>query len=125
MSTDNQPPVKDKTTVHIEKTDESWALELLNESHSEDNVSSVHKIINQEPHSLGVICNNDKREPAESELDTPITVNEAELDETTLRLSAIENQIFTHSQKKYQTKDTEKKGLLVTPLSKIRSFFAA
>ena len=125
MSTDNEHPVKDKTTVHIEKTDESWALKLLNESQSEACAMGFDETKHKPQPPVNMNCDNNVLDIAENKIDTHITVNGIDSDEATLRLSAIENQIFTYAQKKYENKETEKKGLLVTPLSKIRSFFAA
>lgn len=125
MSTDNKLPVKDKITAQIDKTDESWALRLLNESQSEDSALKVDKTINKKEQPLEVSHNDHAIDTDENKIDTHITVNETGSDEITLKLSAIENQIFIHSQKKYETKTTDKKGLLTKPLSKIKAFFAA
>ena len=128
MSLDNTTPtkpVRDKTTVEIESADESWALQLINDNeHAEDDIT-VESAINISKHVASIETNKNVKVSEKLKRDSFISVDENEFDESVLRLSAIENQIFTQTQKQQFTKPPKKKSALLSPISKLKSFFAA
>ena len=126
MSSDKNITINKKSTIQIEHVDESWALKLLNESEKEDYDSKVEQGLNPQTKELDLISSIQIEETPEDKVDEMTDVTQdSNLEEFSLRLSAIENQIFTQSQKQLEQNNSESKKTLSSPISRLKSFFDA